>query len=115
MKHVTSDRPMTPERAERLQAIRGQIVDELPELVRRYQNYETVSDVLAGLVTALKSAREAQGLALENLAGLSEPDRVALAAVEVGRPASVTFETLTRYADAVGKRLVLSLADRPPA
>ncbi len=112
MKHVKSDQPMTPERAARLATIRAQVAGELPELIRRYQNYEAVSDLLAGLVPQLKSAREAKGLTLEDLAGLSDPDRAALAAVEVGRPGTLSFETLTRYADAVGKRLVLSLSDR---
>ena len=38
-------------------------------------------------------------------------DRSALSKLETGRGANPTVETLVRYAEAVGKRLVVSLTD----
>lgn len=38
-------------------------------------------------------------------------DRSALSKLETGQRANPTIETLVRYAEAVGKRLVVTLAD----
>ena len=42
-------------------------------------------------------------------------DQSALSKLETGQRPNPTMETLLRYADAVGKRLVVSLADTFPA
>ena len=59
----------------------------------------------------LKAAREAKGLSLADLTELTGMDRSALSKLETGQRANPTVETLVRYAEAVGKRLVVSLAD----
>jgi transcriptional regulator with XRE-family HTH domain len=41
-------------------------------------------------------------------------DRSALSKLETGQRSNPTVETLVRYAEAVGKRLVVSLADARP-
>ena len=55
--------------------------------------------------------REAKGLSLADLTELTGMDRSALSKLETGQRANPTVETLVRYAQAVGKRLVVSLAD----
>ena len=69
------------------------------------------------VVTAamLKAAREAKGLSLADLTALTGMDRSALSKLETGQRANPTVETLVRYAEAVGKRLVVSLTDALPA
>jgi transcriptional regulator with XRE-family HTH domain len=68
-------------------------------------------DQLDELLRQLKAAREQRGLSLADLTELTGMDRSALSKLETGRRSNPTVETLVRYADAVGKRLVVSLAD----
>ena len=66
---------------------------------------------LHDLLKQLKAAREAKGLSLADLTELTGMDRSALSKLETGQRANPTVETLVRYAEAVGKRLVVSLTD----
>ena len=68
-------------------------------------------DQLQKLLLQLKAAREAKGLSLADLTELTGMDRSALSKLETDQRANPTMETLVRYAEAVGKRLVVSLAD----
>src|SRR5262245_15051168 len=68
-------------------------------------------DELQELLLQLKAAREAKGLSLADLTELTGMDRSALSKLETGQRATPTVETLVRHAGAVGKRLVVSLAD----
>ena len=63
------------------------------------------------LLKQLKAARVEQGLSLADLTDLTGMDRSALSKLETGQRTNPTVETLVRYAEAVGKRLVVSLAD----
>jgi transcriptional regulator with XRE-family HTH domain len=69
-------------------------------------------DQLHKLFLQLKAAREAKGLSLGDLTEITGMDRSALSKLETGQRANPTLETLVRYAEAVGKRLVVSLADQ---
>ena len=111
MKRITRDRRLTAEEAAKYQAIRKQVGDELPELVARHQARQVVLDQLDELLKELKAAREAKGLSLADLADRTGMDRSALSKLETGQRANPTVETLLRYAEAVGKRLVVSLTD----
>jgi transcriptional regulator with XRE-family HTH domain len=68
-------------------------------------------DQLQELLRQLKAAREERGLSLTDLTDLTGMDRSALSKLETGQRPNPTVETLVRYAEAVGKRLVVSLAD----
>ena len=59
----------------------------------------------------LKAAREDKGLSLADLTEITGMDRSVLSKLETGQRANPTVETLVRYAEAVGKRLVVSLTD----
>jgi transcriptional regulator with XRE-family HTH domain len=68
-------------------------------------------DQLDTLLKQLKAAREELGLSLADVTRLTGMDRSALSKLETGQRANPTVQTLIRYAEAVGKRLVVSLAD----
>ena len=59
----------------------------------------------------LKAAREAKGLSLADVTKLTGMDRSAVSKLETGQRANPTVETLVRYAEAVGKRVAVSLTD----
>jgi predicted transcriptional regulator len=111
MKRITRDRRLTPEEAEKYKTIREQVAGELPELVARHHERTASLDQLDTLLAELKAAREAKGLSLADLTELTGMDRSALSKLETGQRANPTVETLVRYAEAVGKRLVVTLAN----
>lgn len=111
MKRITRDRRLTPEESARYKAIREQVAEELPELIERHHDRTAVLDQLQELLTQLKAAREAKGLSLADVTERTGMDRSALSKLESGQRPNPTIETLARYAEAVGKRLVVSLAE----
>jgi DNA-binding XRE family transcriptional regulator len=111
MKRITRDRRLTAEEAARYKAVREQVTAELPELIARHHQRMASLDELTQLLAQLKAAREAKGLSLADLTELTGMDRSALSKLESGQRANPTVETLVRYAEAVGKRLVVSLVD----
>jgi DNA-binding phage protein len=115
MKRIIRDRKLTAEEAAKYKKIREQVAEELPELIARHQERMETLDQLQLLLADLKIAREAKGLSLADLTELTGMDRSALSKLENGQRANPTLDTLVRYAEAVGKRLVLSLADHQDA
>jgi len=111
MKRVIRDRRLTPEEAAKFKAVREQVAEELPELLARHHDRMASLDQLQGLLKQLKAAREEKGLTLSNLTDLTGMDRSALSKLETGQRSNPTIETLVRYAEAVGKRLVVTLTD----
>jgi DNA-binding XRE family transcriptional regulator len=111
MKRTTRDRRLTVEEAAKYRAIRQQIDAELPELVARHHERVAGLDQLHGLLQQLKAAREEKGLSLADVTERTGMDRSALSKLETGQRPNPTIDTLVRYADAVGKRLIVTLAD----
>jgi predicted transcriptional regulator len=111
MKRITRKQPLTADDAAKYKAIREEVAGELPELVARHHERMASLDQVAALVGQLKGAREAKGLSLADLTELTGMDRSALSKLETGQRTNPTVETLVRYAEAVGKRLVVALAD----
>jgi DNA-binding Xre family transcriptional regulator len=66
--------------------------------------------LLRGLVE-LKRARQDRGLSLSEISRRSGIDLASLSRLEAGKNPNPTFETLCRYADALGLRLELSLVE----
>jgi DNA-binding XRE family transcriptional regulator len=85
--------------------------EPLPKLTDRHDERAAAANHFAELLRELKTAREAQGLSLADVTARTGMDRSALSKLETGRRPNPTLETLVRYAEAVGKRLVVSLAD----
>jgi DNA-binding XRE family transcriptional regulator len=111
MKRITRERRLTPEEAAKYKAVREQVAQELPQLIGRHHVRMAALGQLDELLKQLKAAREAKGLSLADLTELTGMDRSALSKLENGQRANPTVETLVRYAEAVGKRLVVSLTD----
>src|SRR5437588_10054074 len=111
MKRIIRNRRLTPEEAAKYKAVREQVAEELPDLIARHHQRRATLDQLDALLEQLKAAREAKGLSLADLTELTGMDRSALSKLETGQRANPTVETLVRYAEAVGKRLVVSLTD----
>jgi DNA-binding XRE family transcriptional regulator len=114
MKRITRDRRLTTEEAAKYRKIREQIAEELPELVARHHERMASFDQFAELLKQLRAAREKQGLSLSDLTNLTGMDRSALSKLETGQRPNPTLETLVRYAEAVGKHIVISLTDACP-
>jgi DNA-binding Xre family transcriptional regulator len=111
MKRITRNQRLTPVEAAKYKAIREQVAEELPDLIARHHERMATLDQLQELLMQLKAAREAKGLSLADLTEITGMDRSALSKLETGQRANPTVETLVRYAEAVGKRLVVSLVD----
>ncbi|MHB1038138.1 MAG: helix-turn-helix domain-containing protein [Pirellulales bacterium] len=111
MDRIVRDRRLTPQEGAEYREIREKVAKELPELVARHHERVASLDQLAELLRQLKAAREDRGLSLSKLTELTGMDRSALSKLESGQRPNPTVETLVRYAEAVGKRLVVSLVD----
>jgi DNA-binding phage protein len=59
----------------------------------------------------LKGARQARGLSLSEISRRSGIDLASLSRLEAGKNPNPTFETLSRYAEAMGLRLDVSLVE----
>ena len=111
LRRITRDRRLSPEEAAEYREIREKVAEELPELIARHEERMVALDQVADLVHQLKAAREEKGLSLSDLTRLTGMDRSALSKLETGQRLNPTIETLVRYAEAVGKRLVVALGD----
>lgn len=111
LRRISRSRPLTSEEAAKYREVRRQVAEEMPELIERHHERLVALDELTELVQQLKAAREEKGLSLSDLTRLTGMDRSALSKLETGQRLNPTIETLVRYADAVGKRLVVSLAN----
>jgi DNA-binding XRE family transcriptional regulator len=111
MKRIIRERRLTAEEAAKYRTIREQVASELPDLIARHQTRSASLDQFRPLFQQLKDAREAKGLSLSELTDLTGMDRSALSKLETGQRANPTVETLVRYAEAVGKKVVVSLVD----
>jgi DNA-binding phage protein len=96
---VFRDRPSIPTLIERSEIDPARIMTLTAE--------ETL---LKGLID-LRDARVARGLSLSEVARRSGIDLASLSRLEAGKNPNPTFETLSRYAQALGLRLELALIE----
>ena len=111
MKRIIRKQRLTSEEAAKYQTVREQVAGELPQLTGRHHERMAALDQVGQLLERLKAARGEKGLSLADLTRLTGMDRSALSKLETGKRWNPTVETLVRYAEAVGKHLVVSLAD----
>jgi DNA-binding XRE family transcriptional regulator len=111
IRRIVRQRRLTAEEAAKYREIREKVAGELPELVARHHERSAAFEQLVALLNQLKTAREQRGLSLADITALTGMDRSALSKLETGQRPNPTLETLVRYAEAVGKRLAVSLVD----
>ncbi|MCL4202001.1 MAG: helix-turn-helix transcriptional regulator [Pirellulaceae bacterium] len=110
-----SKRRLTPEEKVRVAEVRRMVDGEQEEILRRGR--EILAEELARKATLhdvrrlLKAERLSQGLTLTDIQQRSGGDPPALSRLENEADANPTVTTLTRYADALGKQLIIALVD----
>ncbi len=106
MERRTRTRNLTPEEAANYRGARAEIEQEKPAIAERIRAHKAV----VALVAQLKAERDAQGLSLADLRERTGIDRSALSRLENGGRENPSVETLVRYANAIGCRLVIQPA-----
>jgi hypothetical protein len=103
---------LTPAERARHAEIRAQIELEKPELMARGRRVKSRHARLREAVSALRATREALGLTLADIKARTGIEKGNLSRLENAPNPNPTIDTLTRYADAVGKELVIELIDK---
>jgi hypothetical protein len=89
---------------------------EILELARQMKRKQDSANAeLRQACRLLKAERERQQLSLTDIEQQTGITRSALSRLENGLSNNPTIATLNRYAEALGKHLVIQLADDPPA
>lgn len=108
-------RKATDEERARHAKIREQIAEELPEIKRRARKrlalIKKEGTPLRQVLAALRAERERQGLSLSDINERTGIDRAALSRLENNEDANPTLTTLERYAEALGKQVVVLLSE----
>ena len=85
---------------------------EIRSLAKKYkQEYDTERATLQEAVQLLKAERVRQGLSLADVQERTGIERPNLSRLENDAEANPTVATLSRYAEALGKKLVIALSD----
>jgi DNA-binding XRE family transcriptional regulator len=99
--------------------LRYELEREKPEILELARQMKTKQDAenaeLREACQLLKAERERQGLSLSDVEQHTGITRSALSRLENGLSNNPTIATLNRYAEALGKRVVIQLADDAPA
>jgi DNA-binding phage protein len=112
-KHVR--RELTADERKRVAAARAEIEQDKPEILRKAKQYKQEADAaratLQEALQTLKQERRSQGLSLADIQERTGIERPNLSRLENEADANPTITTLIRYAGAMGKRLMIVLAD----
>ena len=103
---------LTEEECLRHQRIREQIEQEKPELIAWGRQIKAQHARLREAVAALKATRESLGLSLADIRDRTGIEKGNLSRLENAMNPNPTIDTLSRYADAVGKEIVIALVNK---
>ena len=110
----------TPEEKARLKAVRERFQRQKPSLDELVASGEYTPPIkqaeyweLMKTAAALKAAREEAGISLRQMAQRMSMDVAALSRLESGINSNPTLETLFRYANSLGKKVLVQLVDSP--
>jgi DNA-binding XRE family transcriptional regulator len=109
-KGITRQQPLTDDEAARYQRVREQIAAELPDIRRRAQAAKP-RILLKHVLGNLRQERQRLGLSLADVNVRSGIDRGTLSKLENDADPNVTMNTLIRYAEALGKIILVQLDD----
>src|SRR4029434_1137543 len=103
---------LTEEERVRHRAIREQVEQEKAELIARGRRAKARHTMLREAVAALKTTREALGLSLADIKASTGIEKSNLSRLENDPHPNPTIDTLCRYAEAVGKEIVITLIEK---
>jgi predicted transcriptional regulator len=106
------EKRLTDEERIRHRQIRSQVETEKPELIARGRRAKAKHKRLREAISVLKATRESMGLSLADLRERTGIEKANLSRLENAANPNPTLETLSRYADAVGKEIIISLVDK---
>ena len=112
-KRITRDQRLTDEEAERYQRIREQVAGELPDIRRRARAAKP-RILLKHVLKELREERQRLGLSLADVQARLGIDRDTLSKLENEEDPNVTMNTLMRYAQAVGRTILVQLEEDAP-
>jgi ribosome-binding protein aMBF1 (putative translation factor) len=111
-------RVQTPEQESAEQAIRERFQQERPTLQDLVERGDIAAVFTMGeywelrkTFAALRALREQKGLSISDLAERTGMDEAMISRLENGHVDNPTIATMTRYAKALGKRVVVGLVD----
>jgi ribosome-binding protein aMBF1 (putative translation factor) len=117
-RRIHRPRVQTPEQEAEERAIRERFQREKPTLEDLVRSGDITQVFTMGeywelrkTFAALKALREQQGLSITDLAERTGMDRAMISRLENGQIDNPTIGTMTRYAKALGKTVVVSLRD----
>lgn len=109
-------REFTPEEKQRVEEARRLVATEKDEILAKARKYKAEYDAshapLSDALGMLKAERIRQGLSLADLQERTGIERSNLSKLESEADLNPTVATLSRYAEALGKKLVVALEDR---
>ena len=105
------NKALTEEERVRHRVIREQVEQEKAELIARGRRAKARHTMLREAVAALKTTREALGLSLADINASTGIEKSNLSRLENDPLANPTIGTLCRYAEAIGKEIVIILVD----
>ena len=104
-----SQRKLTDEEKARMRRVRKQVEAEKEDILRRGREvFAEHEQAVAQTIGDLKRARQSQGLSLQEVAERMGTDRSNVHRLERGS-GNPTVATLARYAQAIGRRMVITL------
>ena len=108
------NKALTDEERVRHRTICEQVEQEKAELIARGQRAKARHTMLKEkeVVVALKTTREALGLSLADIKASTGIEKSNLSRLENDPHPNPTIDTRCRYADAVGKEIVIMLVDK---
>ena len=109
-KRIIRDRPLTDDEKEKYRKIREQVREELPDIKRRAKAAKPRIR-LKHVLNLLKEERERQGISLADLNQRTGIDCGSLSKLENDDDPNVTMNTLLRYAEGMGKTIMVEIGD----
>jgi ribosome-binding protein aMBF1 (putative translation factor) len=107
--NVTRQRYLSDEEAQRYAEIRAQVELEKPEIIKQGQLVLKEYRELQAFIDALREAREASGMTIEELAEQASLPVEEVKAIEEHRERNPSIQSLRQYAHAMGKHVGLVL------
>ena len=117
-RRIHRPRVQTPEQEAEERALRERFQAEKPSLQDLVESGDVTQVFTMGeywelrkTFAALKALREQQGLSITDLAERTGFDRAMISRLETGQVDNPTVATMTRYARALGKKVVVTLVE----